>query len=122
MKETDRQALQHAKGLLENPGLAARLANTVGRPVEKVLGYLPAFLRDLISNLTRWALRVSLRVANFTTGSRPGWHSSRLAHRVAAASTGLVGGSGGAATLAVELAVSTTIIMRAIATIARGKR
>lgn len=119
MKETDRRALQEAKVLLENPSLAARLANVVGGPVEKGLEYLPARIRNFVSDLTGWALRVSLRVANFTTSSRPGWHSSRLAHRVAAASTGSVGGFFGAATLAVELAVSTTIIMRAIATIAR---
>ena len=34
--------LRYAKSLLEQPGLAARLANVLGRPIEQGLAMLPA--------------------------------------------------------------------------------
>ena len=119
MEATDRRALQEARFLLENPGLAARLVNVVGRPIEEGLQYLPKRVRDEISGLTRTALEGSLRVALFTANGPPGWPSSRLAGKLGAAAAGGVGGFFGMPGLAVELPVSTTIMMRAIATIAR---
>ena len=119
MKETDRATLQEAKALLENPSLAARLVNVVGRPIEEGLKYLPERVRDQISDLTRKALLGSLKVALSTVNGSPGWQSSRLTNKLGAAAAGGVGGFFGVPGLAVELPVSTTIMMRAIATIAR---
>ncbi len=119
MKETDRATLQEAKALLENPSLAARLVNVVGRPIEEGLKYLPELVRDQISSLTQKALLGSLKVALSTVNGAPNWQSSRLANKVGAAAAGGVGGFFGMPGLAVELPVSTTIMMRAIATIAR---
>ena len=119
MEETDRAALQEAKALLENPGLAARLANALGAPLEKGVAYLPEGVAKVISEVTQKALHASLRAAVFTVGARHPWHSSRVAHMVATVTTGDVGGFFGALVFAAELAASTTIMMRAIATIAR---
>lgn len=119
MEEADLRALQEAKVLLENPGLAARLANVVGRPSEKGVSYLPKRVAKIISVTTEMALHASLRAASFTLGARPGWHSSRGAHKAATFMTGAVGGFFGVLVFAAELAASTTIMMRAIATIAR---
>lgn len=119
MEATDRAALREAKALLENPGLAARLVNVVGRPIEEGLKYLPERVREEISNLTRKALLGSLKVALPTVKGAPGWQSSRLTNQLGAAAAGGVGGFFGMPGLAVELPVSTTIMMRAIATIAR---
>lgn len=119
MEETDRRTLQEAKALLENPSLAARLVNVVGRPIEEGLKYLPERVRDQISDLTRKALLGSLKVALSTVNGTPGWQSSRLTNKLGAAAAGGVGGFFGMPGLAVELPVSTTIMMRAIATIAR---
>ena len=93
--------------------------NVVGKPIEEGLKYLPERVRDEISSLTRKALLASLKVALSTVNGSPGWQSSRLANKVGAAAAGGVGGFFGMPGLAVELPVSTTIMMRAIATIAR---
>ena len=119
MEATDRAALQEAKALLENPGLAARLVNVVGGPIEEGLKYLPDRVRSEISALTQKALLGSLKVALSTVNGSSGWQSSRLTNRIGAAAAGGVGGFFGMPGLAVELPVSTTIMMRAIATIAR---
>ena len=109
MEEIDRRALREAKALLENPSLAARLVNVVGKPIEEGLKYLPERVRDEISGLTRKALLASLKVALSTVNGSPGWQSSRLANKVGAAAAGGVGGFFGMPGLAVELPVSTTI-------------
>ena len=119
MDESDRQALQKAKAILENPGLAARLVNLLGTPIEKGLKLLPGRVQSEITGLTNKALLASLRVALSTVGNSPGWQSSNLTNKIGAMATGGAGGFFGIAGLAVELPVSTTIMMRAIATIAR---
>ena len=119
MAESDRQALQKAKAILENPGLAARLVNLLGTPIEKGLKLLPGRVQSEITGLTNKALLASLRVALSTVGNSPGWQSSNLTNKIGAMATGGAGGFFGIAGLAVELPVSTTIMMRAIATIAR---
>ncbi len=119
MEPVDRTALHEAKRILENPGLAARLTNVVGTPIEKGLQRLPARVRRQIPALTHRALDRSLRVALRTVPHNPQWHSSRLANRVGVMATGGAGGFFGVAGLAAELAVSTTIMLRGIAAIAR---
>jgi hypothetical protein len=57
LKETeitseDRGALRKAVKLLEHPGLAARLTNIVGKPVE-LIGYaLPSFASKAVTSTT----------------------------------------------------------------------
>ncbi|HYY84827.1 MAG TPA: EcsC family protein, partial [Beijerinckiaceae bacterium] len=100
------------------PSLVARLANIVGRPLE-VLGHsLPAPVRDAVSSAAEAALRASLRVA-LTTLRKEGTPSPRALHGALAAASGAVGGALGLATLPVELPISTTLMLRAIAEIAR---
>ena len=119
MDERDRQALREAKAILENPGLAARLVNLLGAPIERGLKFLPDRVQSEISELTNKVLLGSLRVALSTVGNPPGWQSSNLTNKIGAMAVGGVGGFFGMAGLAAELPVSTTIMMRAIATIAR---
>ena len=114
----DREALRRAVVALERPSLVARLANIVGRPLE-VLGHsLPAPVRDAVSSAAEAALRASLRVA-LTTLRKEGAPSPRALHGALAAASGAVGGALGLATLPVELPISTTLMLRAIAEIAR---
>ena len=119
MEPGDRNALREAKAILENPGLAARLTNLVGAPLEKGLQRLPARVRRQIPALTHRALDRSLRVALPTVPHDPRWHSSRLANQIGVMATGGAGGLFGMIGLAAELAVSTTIMLRGIAAIAR---
>ena len=117
----DLEALKAARRLLENPGLAARMTDLIGAPIEKGLGMLPASWHGRIAALTRTALSKAADAAIFTLEDVPGGGSSDKWHKWGAALSGGVGGFFGIAGLAVELPVSTTLMMRSIAAIARSE-
>jgi EcsC protein family len=116
----DRDALRKAVKSLERPGLTARLTNIVGKPVE-LIGYaLPAFASKAISSATSKGLEAALKVALRTLPPSPRTHS-QLLHRALATASGAAAGTFGLAALPVELPVSTVIMLRSIADIARSE-
>ena len=117
------EELKQAREILENPGLAAQLANVVGAPMEYVLARrLPASVTRLINTATRKSLEQSLRVATATLRRSEIHAPARTrTHTWMAAATGAAGGAFGLAGLAVELPVTTTMILRSIADIARSR-
>lgn len=117
----DLEALRLARALLENPGLAARITNMIGSPIEKGLDMLPAGWSKKIGAITKAALVKATDVAIFTLKDQPSDNSSNRWHKFSVAATGGVGGFFGLAGLAVELPISTTIMMRSIADIARSE-
>ena len=116
----DRIELRRAKGLLERRGLAVRVADAVGTPVEKLFARLPENAVQVIHSATAKSLNTALRavVSQMNDAPRP---PAQWMHTVAVATTGAVGGAFGLATLAVELPVSTVIMLRSIADIARSE-
>jgi len=120
MTPEDSAALARAVQSLEHPGFAARLANMAGKPIELIGGALPAPVRHTISTATTKALQSALKVALRTMhGDRKG--GSRLMHKVLATASGAAGGAFGLVTLPIELPVSTIIMLRSIAEIARSE-
>ena len=117
----DRATLEVAVRLLENPGLAARLANIAGVPVEKLFEALPERLSSDIQNAVRLALRKALEVAVYRIDTVPRRETPDALFKVMTACTGAAGGSLGLPALAVELPVTTTIMLRSIAEIARSE-
>jgi hypothetical protein len=117
----DHEDLKYAKTLLENPGLAARISNVVGAPIEKGFGYLPAKWKDLVQNATEKSLQKALGFAVHTMDVRKKPVSSDKTHKLLVMATGAGGGSLGLPALAVELPVTTTIMLRSIADIARSE-
>jgi hypothetical protein len=117
--------LRRAKMLLENPGLAAKLAAYVGSPVEKGMKLLPRKWQQGVHTATEKALMKALDVAVKSLGARSatdvGRHASNHAHKIAVATSGAVGGAFGLIALGVELPISTTIILRSIADIAASE-
>ncbi len=116
----DRLALERAVGLLERPNLMARLANLVGEPVEKLIDALPARATGRLHEVVRGALRRLLDVAVRTLDEEPR-PPARLRHKLATGASGAIGGFFGGAALAVELPVTTSIMLRSIADIARAE-
>ena len=113
--------LARAKHLLETPGIAMRLSSYAGAPVEKGLSMLPARVQKAVHDATQKALMTALSIAVKSLG-RPGSSASRdRLHRVAVATSGAIGGAFGLAALAVELPVSTGLILRSIADIAASE-
>lgn len=118
LAKDDRAALEQAVAVLEHPNWITRLAGLAGKPVEMIGNLTPKAVSGLVTRASQKALMVALRLAVTTLTAKALWRSELL-HKVAAASSGAVGGAFGLATLPVELSVSTTLILRSIAEIAR---
>jgi hypothetical protein len=114
----DHATLEQAVAVLEHPNWITRLAGLAGKPVEMIGNLTPKVVSGLVARASHKALMVALRLAVTTLTAKPLWRSELL-HKVAAAASGAVGGTFGLATLPVELPISTTLILRSIAEIAR---
>ena len=121
MTPEDLAALRKAVQSLEHPGLAARLTNMVGKPIEIMAHVLPASASQVIATATTKGLEVALKVALRTMQRHP-LAGSQLIHKALATVSGAVGGTFGLATLPIELPVSTIIMLRSIADIAQSAR
>src|SRR5512139_3478421 len=113
--------LRYAKDILENPSLAARIVNFFGLPVEKAFKLLPARWSDAVTRAAQTALATALHVAVATLADRGPRSSSDILHKVLVTATGAAGGAFGLAALPIELPVSTTVMLRSIADIARNE-
>jgi len=113
--------LKKAKALLEIPGIAAKVSNFVGTPIEKVLKKLPESLTATVNDITRKSIEKALDVALLTMDRDDRGASSNWWHKLAVVATGAGGGAFGLPALALELPVSTTIMLRSIADIARSE-
>lgn len=121
MSPKDLEDLRFAKNLLETPGLAARFSNLIGTPIEKGFEVLPPNWRDVVQDSTRKSLEKALDFALATLDDKTSPASSDLIHKLVVAATGGVGGAFGLPALAIELPVSTAVMLRSIADIARSE-
>ncbi len=119
--EQDRKELQVAKNLLENPGIAAKITNFIGTPIEKGLSLLPENWNKNIGDITQTALLKASDAAIFTMKDIPGEASSNIWHKLGVAVSGGVGGFFGISAIAIELPISTSIMLRSIADVARSE-
>ncbi|NMG67673.1 EcsC family protein [Azoarcus indigens] len=115
----DLQTLAAARRKLENPGLAVRLSNHLGSPLEKGMARLPASWREKLGGVAHEALSRAMSTAAGTLGKGQQEASPRL-HKVLGSLSGAGGGAFGLPGLTVEIPVSTVLIMRAILDIARA--
>lgn len=118
---SDLQDLKRAKSLLETPGLAIKLANLLGMPLEQMLANLPTKWNTKLEGIIQTALQKAADAAIYSLKAEPGKEASNSWHKLSVAVTGGIGGLFGLAALSVELPVSTTIIMRSIVDIARSE-
>ena len=121
MDPVDLKSLEGAVGALEIPTFAARLVNLLGMPIEAATKLLPARAGAIVSRATTVAVRKAVVAAVSTMGATHRRAPSTWLHRAAAAGSGAVGGFFGLPGLAVELPISTVIMLRAIADIARSE-
>ena len=111
--------LARAVACLEGASFAQRLTDVVGRPVGLLSRTLPQPVRRAVAHASEGALRGALRLALRTLDFDATGKSANRAHKLAAAASGAVGGALGLAALPFELPISTTILLRSIAEIAR---
>jgi hypothetical protein len=119
--DSDLDDLRLAKSRLENPSLTAQISDVVGTPIEKVLQHVPERLNNKIEDITQQALLKGLEIAIASFSDTQQRRSKDWLHKLVATGTGATGGLFGFAALAVELPVSTGIILRSIADIARSE-
>jgi len=117
LPESAARDLALAFAALETTSLAARLAATVGAPIEMIAARLPAPLRGAVDGTVRFALNTAARAA-LSSVDVPQPLRSEAFHRGLATVTGLVGGALGLPGTLAELPVTTTVLLRQIASIA----
>ena len=116
----DQQLLAEAVRLLEYTSLTTRLTNMIGATLGAAGSMVPQSVRKVVSKAVEIALHTALR--NALRGMRNKRGPATLhTHRSLATLSGLAGGAVGIAALPVELPVSTVLILRAIADIARSE-
>ena len=112
--------LGRAVRLLEGDSFASRLMRLFGGQMRLLSNSLPESARKAIAVATDSALRTAVRVALRSLDKSAAAAKPRVRlHQAAAAASGALGGAFGIAATAVELPISTTILLRSIAEIAR---
>ncbi len=117
---SDLEALRLAVWALERQSFAERLARLAGRRIGLAGRSLHPHLQAAASAAAHRALSGALNVALSSLEGAPQGDSTRL-HKQLAAITGGVGGAVGLASLPLELPISTAIMLRSIADIARNE-
>ena len=122
LTDSDYTHLTQAAIHLENPSMAAKISHAVGIPVEKALASLPEQWSKIAAKAAQKALNKALDSALLTlSNEKTEKPPSNNTHKLLAGVSGAIGGTFGIATLAAELPISATIILRSIADIARSK-
>ena len=120
MNKADSAALEAAVAALEKTSFAKKLAHLAGRQIGFAGQVMPAKLQQVSAIAARRALFGAMNVALASLKGKP-VADTRLRHRQLAMVSGALGGALGLASLPVELPISTTIMLRAIADIARAE-
>lgn len=119
--DNDRRDLTQAIGLLENPGLIAKISDLVGTPIEALFRALPKGAGESVAKVTQNSLMKAVNIAVRTMDPGGRRRPRPRSHMALAGLAGGVGGAFGIAALPFELPVTTTIIIRSIADIARSE-
>lgn len=113
--------LVRAVELLETPSITAQISNVIGTPIEKLVAALPKSAAEKIHGIVVASLNKSASAALWSLDNEPGRESSTKTNKLFAAVSGAVGGAFGFFALGIELPVTTTIMMRAVADVARSE-
>ncbi len=120
MTPADHAALMDAVRRLEHIGPAMRLSRLVGQKMTAAARLAPERAGKIVNSAAMAAMRVALRTAISSLSGKPVQDRNR-SHKMMAAASGAIGGALGLASLPFELPVTTTVMLRAIADIARAE-
>jgi hypothetical protein len=121
LSAADQAALAQAVIRLERANLAVRLADFAGAPIHRLMRALPAAAHDKIQTAVHIALLQCAKVAVKSLASKAVAPPANLAPKVLAGLAGGVSGFAGLAALPIELPITTTNMLRAIADIAQAE-
>jgi hypothetical protein len=120
LSKEDIADLRKSYHLLENPGVAVKFTNALGKPIEKSLDFLPEKWSSTVKTATKAAIAKALDFAILSMSESTGDSSDKM-HKFITAITGATGGFFGTPGLVVELPISTIVMLRSIADIARSE-
>src|SRR5271166_4880418 len=109
------EELKRAIACLEGTSFAQRLTDAIGRPIAALTRNMPAPAQRAVAHVSEAALRGALKLSLRTIDMKHVRKAASRAHKFAAAASGAFGGAFGLA----ELPLSTAILLRSIAEIAR---
>ena len=118
LTKADQASLAQAVKTLETTSLVARFSALAGQQLDLASRFIPLRFQRYGSRITNLALRAALHAALRSLDKTPK-PASRRTHKWMTAVSGAAGGAFGLAGLAVELPLSTTLMLRSIADIAR---
>ena len=114
--------LREAKAALQHHGLADRLVEMIGMPITTTVEMLPDAAEGVLQSAVEKSLQQALNVAIATMGdASAAGRPKLLTHKVLTGLAGAAGGAFGLASVAAELPVSTVLILRSVADIARSQ-
>lgn len=116
----DEAALAEAVRALERESFTARLTHMVGRGASSLAALAPLGARRVVEKAATAALQRAMTIALGSLDKEQGAARTRL-HTSLVTASGAAGGAFGIAALPVELPVSTVLILRSIADIARAE-
>ena len=114
------KTLRDAVEVLEGRGMLRQLSEMLGSQFERAVEFLPDIARDKVEDVTRASLNAALNVAVKTMDADGEAASWDLSHKLAGAAVGAVGGAFGLPSALIELPLSTTVMLRSVADIARA--
>ncbi len=121
LQPDDSLALREACLKLEHPSLAARLTSKLGLSIEKFFELLPDSWYSGLHDTMSLTLERSLDVAIFSLGPHPHKRWRSRYHKILSACSGAAGGLFGLPSVLAELPLTSTIILRSVADIARNE-
>lgn len=116
----DSLELKRARYLLEKEGIAIRAATLLGDAAEKIVRCCPRRIQQSVEDSCVVGLEKSWEFSMTTMGSRKEPPKTEQQHRRYVIVSGALGGAG-IVTLFAELPVTTVIMMRAVADVARNE-
>jgi hypothetical protein len=115
------EELRSAKRKLESPSLTVELAALIGQPLEAGMKLLPKRFSGQVHVITQTALLKAIDIAIGSLAKNPKLNKREAMHRWLTAGSGALGGAVGLWSLPVEIPLSTTLMLRSIADIARDE-
>jgi hypothetical protein len=120
LSENDLSELRWAYEQLEHPSLASRLSSRLGEPIEELLELLPKAWQQRLDRAMKRNTYLTVRAALFSMDLSGPSNSHDFFHKLMAVGTGAAGGFLGPLTLLIELPLTTALMLRSIADIARS--
>lgn len=121
LSKEDELSLIRAYERLEYPSFAARLSNVVGTPIEMAMKLLPKRWYTNMHKCAEAGIGKALDVAISSLRHKQELHSDDRRYKMLGMLSGAIGGFFGGPALLLELPVTTTLMLSAIADIARSE-